>query len=436
MFPPNQSRVTFAKQLWRYAKPLRNQKSQNAVTSIPVLLLPCTYVNIRIVFDSTSVNYRLAMETLSHDDILALNLAVGEIYAVRDMESFYSAVFSSIKRLIPYELCSFNDVGLAPTRFLKIISRSQDHINAINKHLPALNTYTHEHPLFSHVTSDNVFKTTDVASKNQFKATAIYNEFYRHLDTDTQIGFSMPVSQQTVSLLALSRSNIDFSERDRLILTLLKPHCINALRNVTELGRVTLERDLLQRGVESEKKGVMLLRSDGMIVCISAFAQEMCGRYFAVTLTEGDTLPGMLLQWLETKADLSQPIIDGGNTQRTGAPGRAPKRVERDVFTIEKEGKRLTIRLMNDVTTGDSILFMTETDPSILLHRLHDYGLSGREAEVLFWISHGKTNAEIAVILTMSKRTAEKHLEHIFTKLGVETRAAAIAVMRNEASSS
>ena len=360
------------------------------------------------------------METLSYNDILSLNRAIGDIYTARDMDAFYSTVFSSLREIISHELCSFNNIGLSPTRFLNVISRSQDHIDVINKHHSALNAYIHEHPLYSHVSSDHVFKTTDVAPKNKFKATAIYNEFYRHLDTETQIGLSMPISQQTVSFLALSRNTTDFSERDRLILALLKPHCINALRNVTDLGRVTLERDLLQKGAEAERQGAVLFQPNGMIVCISSFAREMFGRYFNVDLAEGDTLPERLLRWVEFEGNPSHPIAKGG---------KFPQRVEHRPLVVEKEGKSLVIKLLNDVTTGDCILFITETDPLLLLQNLRNYSLSSRETQVLFWLSQGKTNVEIAAILGMSKRTAEKHLEHIFAKLGVETRAAAIAVM-------
>jgi DNA-binding CsgD family transcriptional regulator len=56
--------------------------------------------------------------------------------------------------------------------------------------------------------------------------------------------------------------------------------------------------------------------------------------------------------------------------------------------------------------------------------------LTAREAEVLTWISRGKTNADIADILGISRRTVEKHAERIFEKLGVETRSAAANVSR------
>src|SRR5574337_327476 len=52
-------------------------------------------------------------------------------------------------------------------------------------------------------------------------------------------------------------------------------------------------------------------------------------------------------------------------------------------------------------------------------------GLTHREGEVLAWVTDGKTNAEIGVILGTSPRTVQKHLEHIYRKLGVETRMAA-----------
>jgi len=56
------------------------------------------------------------------------------------------------------------------------------------------------------------------------------------------------------------------------------------------------------------------------------------------------------------------------------------------------------------------------------------FGLTQREAEVLVWTARGKSNREISEILNISPRTVNKHLERIFTKLGVENRAAATSV--------
>lgn len=51
--------------------------------------------------------------------------------------------------------------------------------------------------------------------------------------------------------------------------------------------------------------------------------------------------------------------------------------------------------------------------------------LTDREAEVLYWVANGKTNREVAQILELSPRTVNKHLEQVFTKLGVDNRTAA-----------
>lgn len=57
-------------------------------------------------------------------------------------------------------------------------------------------------------------------------------------------------------------------------------------------------------------------------------------------------------------------------------------------------------------------------------------GLTAREGEVMHWLSRGKTDAEIAALLSISPRTVHKHLEHIYVKLGVETRTAAVMRVR------
>ena len=56
-------------------------------------------------------------------------------------------------------------------------------------------------------------------------------------------------------------------------------------------------------------------------------------------------------------------------------------------------------------------------------------GLTPRQGEVLRWLGEGKRNSEIAVILGISSRTVEKHVEQLFGKLGVETRSAAVATL-------
>lgn len=88
-----------------------------------------------------------------------------------------------------------------------------------------------------------------------------------------------------------------------------------------------------------------------------------------------------------------------------------------------------------------AVVFVERRDSSTCLLKLQDDGgpageevlqkklaLTKRESEVLFWIANGKTNREIGEILDVSPRTVNKHLEGVFSKLGVENRTAAAGV--------
>lgn len=70
----------------------------------------------------------------------------------------------------------------------------------------------------------------------------------------------------------------------------------------------------------------------------------------------------------------------------------------------------------------------SETNEQTLARLL---SLTSRESEVLYWLTMGKTNKDISVILNLSPRTVNKHLEQIFQKMGVDNRtSAAVAADR------
>lgn len=54
--------------------------------------------------------------------------------------------------------------------------------------------------------------------------------------------------------------------------------------------------------------------------------------------------------------------------------------------------------------------------------------ITRREADVLYWVAKGKTDWEISVILSISERTVNKHLEQIYRKLDVNNRTSATAI--------
>jgi DNA-binding CsgD family transcriptional regulator len=96
---------------------------------------------------------------------------------------------------------------------------------------------------------------------------------------------------------------------------------------------------------------------------------------------------------------------------------------------FEQAGRKLIICLIRD-PIGENYLWMVEEQelPSLSIAALELLGLTKREAEVLFWIAKDKSNAGIAKVLGCCEGTVRKHLEHLYEKLGVQTRTGAVMV--------
>lgn len=98
-----------------------------------------------------------------------------------------------------------------------------------------------------------------------------------------------------------------------------------------------------------------------------------------------------------------------------------------------RDGRSLVARRLGPVGLGEVMWLITVRAAGIApASRVGTAQLTPRETEVLSWVAKGKTNRDVGEILGMSPRTVNKHLEHVFEKLGVETRAAAAALASRE----
>jgi DNA-binding NarL/FixJ family response regulator len=119
------------------------------------------------------------------------------------------------------------------------------------------------------------------------------------------------------------------------------------------------------------------------------------------------------------QADLSRAFSEWRFTHGEDAPG--------STFDLNLPGVPALQFTFLGVVGGDEYLFrlagaQREGQEDDL--RQH-FGLTQRESEVLLWIARGKSNRDIGEILGLSPRTVNKHLEQVYSKLGVENRASA-----------
>jgi DNA-binding CsgD family transcriptional regulator len=285
--------------------------------------------------------------------------------------------------------------------------------SATPKDVESFGRYAHEHPLFTAFIETGLLeprKTTDFVSIQKFQHLGIYNEFFRPVGTDRQLLTGLPVSSTLTLVLSLNRRKRDFTESSRDLLTMLRPHLIAAYRNADAFSQLHLQCAHLESALEGSAGGAILLDAEGQVRLVTAQARRWLDAYFEHPHGSGGDLPEELGGWI---------------SRHTNKDGRESG-LTSPVPPLEKmcPKGRLLVSFLRDELTDCSMLLMRE-ELAISANVMETLGLTKREAEILWWAAQGKTNPEIAILCGISNRTVHKHLEHIYQKLGVETRTAA-----------
>jgi len=176
--------------------------------------------------------------------------------------------------------------------------------------------------------------------------------------------------------------------------------------------------------LEHAAHAVIVLSGNGLPLWQTSKASLWLEKYFPVGAAAANAshkLPAMLQSWLNESlvrqrqsmggSDIRPLVMTQGDCElrvALSAPGQGHE------ITLLLEEKNIGAEIPHAAATAAS-----ETPVPGSFH------LTPRESDVLMWLGKGKTNRDIAEILGMSPRTVNKHLEHIFVKLGVETRSAA-----------
>jgi len=147
---------------------------------------------------------------------------------------------------------------------------------------------------------------------------------------------------------------------------------------------------------------------DGRLVWQTPLARKLLHQYFEV---REPLVPAPMFDWLQAQTVAVRQ-------------GREPA-----TLTIVKGAFYLVAALQQQTSDEDWLIVLREgSDASVVEAMVQTFKLTLREAEVLYWVVKGKTNRDIGDILGSSPTTVKKHLEHVFAKLGVETRTAAASM--------
>ena len=210
--------------------------------------------------------------------------------------------------------------------------------------------------------------------------------------------------------LALNRRN-EFLEDERATLEALWPHLALAQRR-HDAGLRAREPELAD-GIPAAG-AVLLIDGNGAVSLCTEQARTWLAEYFtALPRGKRVALPPALAAWASERL-------------RSEAQGRRLRQPRPDPFIVARGERYLVASLVVDHGKAQHLMRLEETELNAPPASLADLGLTPREGEVLAWVAQGKTNREVGLILGASARTVQKHLEHVFQKIGVESRTAAI----------
>ncbi|TYB54749.1 response regulator transcription factor [Nonomuraea sp. PA05] len=143
--------------------------------------------------------------------------------------------------------------------------------------------------------------------------------------------------------------------------------------------------------------------------------------------------------------DLRMPGMDGvaaiKELARLGSPARVlvltTYDTDRDVmpaieagatgYLLKDTGRDELVRAVRTAARGEAVLSPSVATRLLGQVRTPADPLSARELEILRLIADGATNREAAARLFISEATVKSHVLHIYNKLGVNDRAAAVA---------
>lgn len=355
------------------------------------------------------------MSRLSRADLTTVLDFTRRLYTITEAARLPAWVCRELPRLVGADHVTWNDMALSvPWTEVHEHPRLQgfdDRCGIFARHL-------FEHPGLQHflATGDpGPVKISDFLNARQFHRLPIYDALYRDLRYEDQFGMCLESPGPRTRAVALARDRHNFQERDRAMLQVVRPHLARALDNAEILRRARAGRAPLEEPVSQARRPVLAYVDErGRLRPPMHQARELLQRIMVHNRRAPcDALPEPLAQWYRAARRRKLP---------------AP------TFVHHCGERCLIARLIAgpDPSGETAMLVLEERTSPRAARRLRCQGLSRREIEVLCQLEQGKTNREIAAALFISPATVKKHLEHIFGKLGVNNRTAAVAALRRQ----
>ncbi len=342
-------------------------------------------------------------------------LILNECQSAKDLER---TLLASMQVLCDADFHTVNSIG---THAFGIFSST---VNYSDAEMATFNAHLAEHPSLWVVEAarreDRPIgaRWSDRTSLREFRLTALHRDFFRLLGINHQAAAVVKVNDSLTLGFASNRTSMDFRLEDIQLLEMLLVHVRQLVWRL--IGQMEVQNALAIRELAIGEEAVLVADLEGRLLYASARAKQLARDFFQPH--RPDALPFELQHWLQ-----SHPL--GATSFVQEVPGR---RLTCHCGPVASWSSGTMPEALQDLVPSGSgrCVRLAEHSALAIPRTAQRFSLTPREAQVLHWMAEGKRNGEIATILGISERTVDKHREHIFAKLNVETRTSAVARAR------
>ena len=261
------------------------------------------------------------------------------------------------------------------------------------------------HPFWEGVFSptEPVRALSGINSRKDWHANPLYNEVFRPDGIEDQLNTEVLGNARDFTTVNVLRSRRGFTPNEIRLMRILREHISQALTNARRME----DAGMTGTGPAAGRSLQVPLDHHGRPRFRDTPASDHLARLFPFR----GRLPDTVRDWIK----LGVRSLNEGWLQSKITPLVFHCGYHQWEFLIHR-----------DLVEGGYLLVMVPGPSSNGRQEL-----SAREREVMGWVEKGKTNGEIAEILSLSINTVKTHLKRSFVKLGVENRTAAISAFRS-----
>ena len=224
---------------------------------------------------------------------------IRELYSIDELPALRLWLLEeALPKLLSSDWFSYNEVDLLhPANTLAILKPEAGAL--FQRLFPRFQEVVHQHPLVTRQLQSPefaVYKISDFLTQEDYHRLELYQDVYRHLGVEYQIAVTIRTEPARVTAFALSRRQNDYTERDRAILEMLRPHLVVAFNNLALARENMAIQDTTSLALNALASATIIVNSQGRILYHTGPGLKWIGA------ASPEVLPTNIYSWLNPPA--------------------------------------------------------------------------------------------------------------------------------------